>query len=139
MTKKTKVLFFAICALVVLCFCLYFWLSHNGMPDTLNRQDQSGLKATKAWARLAPLPDSASELKINTEGNTCTRGHNVSFYLSEADLAAWVDASPGLQDAEVTADGSVKEYKIQPGEGARYALAIIDFDSGYVQIHTYWS
>lgn len=139
MTKRNKVLIFAICALAVLCFGLYYWLSNSGTTDTLSREEQNGLEATEAWARLAPLPDSASELKITTEGNMFTRGFNVSFYLSEADLTAWIAASPGFQDAEVTTDGTIKEYEIEPGEGAQYAHAIIDFNSGYVQIHTNWS
>lgn len=92
------------------------------------------------WGRLAPLPDSVSDLQIRAEGSRFTRSFHAIFNLPNDDLAKWIEASPSLQDAQIqAAEDSPHKYTIKPGGGAQYAEAVIDLDNGLVQIYTYWS
>lgn len=92
------------------------------------------------WGRLAPLPESAKEFDISAEGNMFSRAFRASFYLDEDDLTKWLEASPGLRDAEEEQmNNERKEYRIKPGGGANMAQALIDFEAGFVEIYVSWS
>ena len=98
----------------------------------------SMLECTLEWARLATIPEFKEQFAIATEGGPATRAFRASFLLPESDLKGWVEASPGLKDAGLAMEG-VKQYAIEPGSGAMYAEAVIDFDTGLVKVYTYWS
>lgn len=148
MNKTGKIILIAVSGSVLLACGLYFGsmlflhnLFYTNDLDNQNPQKQDEmLSITMEWARLAPLPDSKSQFIIQKEGSAFTRSFRASFYLSKADLDAWVRASPGLQDAEVeTISSSTSKYVIQPGGGAMYAEAVIDFGKCYVETYVYWS
>lgn len=98
------------------------------------------VKGTLEWGRFAPIPESKREFQISTEGSDFTRSFRASFYLPKEDLASWIEASPGLHDADIeTLYDSTKKYIVEPGGGAAYAEAIIDFDTGHVETYVCWS
>ncbi len=112
--------------------------SFNERANQDLKAQASMLECTLEWARLAPIPESREQFAIATEGGPATRAFRTSFVLPDADLKDWVEASPGLRDAGVEMEG-VKNYAIEPGGGAMYAEAVVDFDSGLVMVYTYWS
>jgi hypothetical protein len=107
------------------------------------RRNDEALKTALEWARLPPLPPSAAELEIETEGSAFTRAFRVSFRAPEAEIEAWAAESPGLQESlpEVNDEGT-QSYVIAPGGGAAYAeVTITPLEDGLalVEIYTYWS
>lgn len=89
------------------------------------------------WARLDQFPDNVQDFKVKVTGNMFTRGFEVTFHAPPQVLEAWVKRCPGLNEAEVTVDGTRKIYAIKPGGGAQYAQVVIDGEQ--VFIRTYWS
>ena len=138
MKKFGKIILWVLSVCTVAAIAAILLTQYVFTTETDNEDEMLG--TMQEWGRLAPLPDSASDLQISAEGSMFTRGFHARFYLPDADLAAWIEASPGLQDAQVQAqDHSSREYIIEPGGGAQYAEAVIDFGSGLVRIYTYWS
>jgi hypothetical protein len=148
MSKKArKVIIIAVCAIILSIgipigwFLLFspFGSLANALANHNPLSQKEMLETTLEWGRLAPLPDSVSQFHISTEGSAFTRSFRSSFYLPKADLENWIKVSPGLQDAESTDDGSTRKFVIQPGGGAQYAEAVIDFDKCYVETYVCWS
>ena len=137
MKKPGKIILWVICVCTLAAIAAILLTQYVFTTDTDNEDEMLG--TMQEWGRLAPLPDSVFDLQISTEGSMFTRSFHASFYLPDADLAAWIEASPGLQDAQIQTTDSLQKYTIEPGGGAQYAEAIIDFDNGLVQIYTYWS
>jgi hypothetical protein len=111
----------------------------NATDNQNDQKKEEMLDLTLEWGRLAPLPDSAEQFEISTEGSSFTRSFRSSFYADKNDLDGWVKSSPGLQDAQIETTGNTKEYIIDPGGGAAYAEATIDFEKCFVEIYVYWS
>jgi hypothetical protein len=151
MSKTGRIILISICgSLLLVCGLLigfkvfindFVFGSYSNDRDNQNPQKQEEmLSITLEWGRLAPLPDSKNQFHIQTEGGAFTRSFRSSFYLSKEDLDGWVQASPGLQDAEIeTVNNSTKKYIIKTAGGASYGEAVIDFDKCYVEIYVYWS
>lgn len=91
------------------------------------------------WARMNPLPRSASEIETNTGGSMFTRACIVRFTAPLADIDAWLAASPGTQAVTPKREGTVRKYSITPGGGAAFAELTIDEQTHRVTIHAYWS
>ncbi len=99
-----------------------------------------GIAVICEWARLASLPDTAADIQTKTEGNSFTRAFRVTFSLPEDDLEAWLQKSPGIQDAAITQlDEATFRYVIEPGGGATYAEVVLDRRANSVTIYAYWS
>ncbi len=112
---------------------------------SFNRQDNvdSAIKATREWGRLAPFPESASDLDVVTEGSMFTRAFRVTFQAPLDDIEQWIESSPGLEEStvEMIHTGTSK-YVIEPGEGAAYAevvITVLGDGMGLVEIYAYWS
>ena len=87
------------------------------------------------WTQTAPLPGDASDVSIITEGSDFTRQFKAHFRLSSESLKAWIAASPGFRDAQVTNDlEGVRHYLIKPGGGALFAEIVIDERTGSISI-----
>ncbi|HEX5244416.1 MAG TPA: hypothetical protein VFW23_14230 [Tepidisphaeraceae bacterium] len=99
----------------------------------------SPISAALEWARLAPFPSSARDIKIEKDGGMFTREFTISFTAAPDDVSRWIKASPGPASASRTSDGSVTIYSIKPGGGASFAEVRVDEKTGRVVIHTYWS
>lgn len=140
---KHKYIIIIICsvsAIIALLIAGIFFFHANSLDNNSHSSKEEMLKATLEWGRLAPLPDSKGDFIIQTEGSSFSRSFRSSFYLAKEDLDSWIKKSPGLQDAQIeTVNTTTKKYVINPGGGAEYAEAVIDFDKFYVQIYTYWS
>lgn len=104
------------------------------------RAERQHLEIPKLWARLAPYPGSARELKATTEGSLFTRAFRVSFSAPAADIERWLKDSPGTREAtpEHPTPG-VRHFAIKPGGGAQHAEVTVDDASGTVRIYVYWS
>ena len=114
--------------------------SQNTIDNQSPEKQAEMLNLTLEWGRLAPIPDCKTDLTIQTEGNAFTRAFRSSFYLPKEDLTVWISSSPGLCDAQIeNLNQSIHKYTISPGDGAQYAEATIDYDSGFVQLYVYWS
>ena len=101
---------------------------------------QQQLDISREWARLAPYPASAKDLRASTEGGLFTRAFRVSFSAPAGDIESWLRASPSTR--AVTPDklaGSRRHFVIAPGGGARHAEVTVDDASGFVSIYVYWS
>jgi hypothetical protein len=104
----------------------------------LNRA--SAIKVTREWARLAPLPPSATKPEIEVRGGMFTREFVISFSAPSDEVQAWLQSSPGIRDAKITqeSDGGVT-YTIAPGGGAQFAELRLSADRRGVTIRAYWS
>ncbi|MGB7324123.1 MAG: hypothetical protein WBD31_04580 [Rubripirellula sp.] len=100
---------------------------------------ESGLEAAQQWARMSPLPDSASALHVETRGGPFTREFIIRFNAPSADLNSWLEKSPGTSNLEPVVNKRTRTYTIEPGSGAMHAEVTVDDDMNSVVIHTYWS
>lgn len=141
--KKRNIAIVVISIIVVILLVILFFngliFGSNAVDNQNNLKKLEMLALTLEWGRLAPLPDSIKQFEISTAGNSFTRSFSSSFYVDKADLDGWIKASPGLQDAQIETTGSTKKYIINPGGGANYAEAVIDFDKCFVEVYTAWS
>ncbi|KPL02365.1 MAG: hypothetical protein AMK75_02895 [Planctomycetes bacterium SM23_65] len=121
---------------VVLVGILVWLVLDPGSP--WNRE--STMQTVRSWTRLAPLPSSARQLKIETRGSMFTREFIVTFEASSADVSRWLEASPGTSECmpTVQADGWHK-YPVTPGGGAQFSEVLVSPDGTKVRIRTYWS
>ncbi len=99
----------------------------------------SGLEAAQEWARMAPLPDSASGLSVETRGGPFTREFRIRFRAPRDDVNTWLNNSPGTSKLKPAVDGNIRTYTVEPGGGAMHAEVTVDGDLGSVLIHTFWS
>ncbi len=137
--KRRTCLLFAVIALCVLGAVL------GALFYSLNRQANvdSAIKAAREWGRLAPFPESASDLDVVTKGSMFTRAFRVTFQAPSDDVEQWKENSPGLREcAAEMIDASTKKCVIDPGEGAAYAEVVITMlgdEMSLVQVYVYWS
>lgn len=146
-SRSRRILIIAACvigglAISVAAYAAFNTIQFLAPSSDRDNQDPSAkasmLECTLEWARLAPIPESKEQFEITMEGGPATRAFRASFILPEAELKDWIEASPGLWDAGLETEG-VQQYAIEPGGGAMYAEAVIDFESGLVKVYTYWS
>ena len=110
-------------------------LSHD---SPINRA--SAIEATKEWARLADLPSSKSNLRIQTSGSSFTRTFTVSFRDSPAAIRAWIAASPGPASVAPSTDSSGWQiYTYPAGGGATFSEVRVSPSGDEVQIEASWS
>ncbi len=99
----------------------------------------SAVNVSREWARVAELPVPTWWVGVDTRGSAFTREFVLDFNASSEELDAWLAASPGIQDADITESGSQITYSIAPGGGAQFAEVVVDRETGAVRIRTYWS
>jgi len=98
------------------------------------------LRITLIWGRLAPLPTSAQNFTITTEGSMFARAFRASFTAPVADVDRWLRDSPGTRDVTPERPSPrVRRFLISPGAGAQYAEVTVNDGSGMVRIYVYWS
>ncbi len=100
----------------------------------------SAMKTTLVWARLAPFPSSARNLHVQAKGSMFTREFIVSFEAPAVDIQAWLQSSPGTAGTQgaVSPDGN-RHFSIQAGGGAQFAELTLSPDGQKVTIRAYWS
>ncbi len=106
--------------------------------ERTNRRQQ--LEIPLVWARLAPYPKSARDLRASTSGGMFTREFRVSFSAPAPDIERWLEASPGTRDItpHIPSPGK-RHFAISPGVGAQHAEVTVDDTAGLVSIRVYWS
>jgi len=119
---------------------LILWFAAPVLLPFTAEHEKEMWRTTHEWTRTAPLPPAARHAEVHTEGSAFTRQFRASFQWSDKTaLNAWIAASPGFSDAELTTkpDGT-RVYQIKPGGGAGFAEIRIHPDLR-VEINTYWS
>ncbi len=108
--------------------------------NTAASKIEEAKKITLAWARLDDYPPQAVFAPPSSEGNSFTREFSIEFSGPRKEIEKWLQASPGIMDAErtVLADRSIR-YRIKPGGGAQFAELILSAQKTRVFIHVYWS
>src|SRR5947209_20365222 len=96
------------------------------------------ISALLEWGRLDPIPVSATDFSITTEGNMFTRGFRAHFTAPQEQIDRWLKSSPGTNSAQVEIRGPLQTYHIQPGGGAGFAEVKVDVVNHRVAIHVYW-
>lgn len=104
-----------------------------------NANYYTALAATKEWARLNEFPANASKISVKTTGNMFSREFIVTFVAPMDEIDNWLNRSPGTKDVTPIVSGTVREYQIEPGGGARRAELKVDEQTGKVTIKTFWS
>ncbi len=104
-----------------------------------SRVRSSGLEVALQWARMAPLPESASDLAVETRGGPFTREFTIRFNAPRDDVKAWLDKSPGTSKLTPAGKDNIRIYTVEPGGGAMHAEVKVDDNLGSVSIHTFWS
>ena len=96
-------------------------------------------EAALEWARLAPFPESAINLRSTTSGNMFTRSFRVVFSAPPAEIERWLRASPGTRGVVPDRPGPAKRrYQIEPGGGANFAEVTVDDATGEVVVDVSW-
>ena len=103
------------------------------------RDTRSDLETARTWARLDPLPATATNLSVNTQGGMFSREFVITFTAPMKDIDKWLASSPGTAGVAPTRTGSERIYKIKAGGGAQFAQVKVDESNGRVEIYTYWS
>ncbi|MEM8672186.1 MAG: hypothetical protein AAGG48_32020 [Planctomycetota bacterium] len=78
-----------------------------------------GLEAAQRWARMSPLPGTASGLHVETRGGPFTREFTIRFYAPSEDLNSWLDSSPGTTHVKPVVNERTRVYTVEPGGGGR--------------------
>ncbi len=103
-------------------------------------EQRQRLEIPREWARLAPYPESARDLRASTSGSMFTRAFRVSFTAPAPDIERWLADSPGMREAtpERVSPGK-RHFAIKPGGGAQHAEVTVDDTTGSVSIYVAWS
>src|SRR4051794_7721769 len=99
-------------------------------------EERQRLEIPREWARLAPYPESARDLRASASGSAFSRSFRVSFTAPARDIERWLGASPGPREAtpNVTSPGR-RHFAIKPGGGAQHAEVTVDDATGLVSIY----
>lgn len=92
------------------------------------------------WARIAPYPGTAKDLRATTSGSAFSRAFRVHFSAPAADIERWLRDSPGTRDVIPDRPSpGVRHFAIRPGGGAQHAEVRVEDATGAVSIYVYWS
>jgi hypothetical protein len=100
----------------------------------------SAINCVCEWARLKPLPVPNSSVHVETKGSMFTREFIITFHADKETVLAWLNASPGTQNAyRDSRTLSHMHQEITPGGGAQFAEITISENGTKVVIRAYWS
>jgi hypothetical protein len=113
---------------------------HKARAPKDSSDEEQMWRILSEWARVAPIPEKATHVRIVTAGGMFTRGFRAYFATTDADLREWIENSPALKDAEgeVGPDGWTV-YQVKAGGGAGFAEVRIDPRVLFVIVYAYWS
>ena len=133
MTRRRIIRIFAVAAVTFVAAVAVgaVYLSHA------NRQ--SAIDAASTWAKVAPIPASAQNVRVDVKGSMFTREFVITFDAPLAAIRQWVAASPGPSSAAPSTVGSITTYAITPDGGAGFAEVKVDSGANRVVIRAYWS
>lgn len=99
----------------------------------------TNLNTARAWARLDPLPASATNLQIETRSGLFTREFIVTFKAPPDDIKRWLQVSPGPREARHETRADAIHYTITPGGGAGFAALDVALDYTFVRVWAKWN
>ena len=106
-----------------------------GLFAALRTEVSQRLETPRECARLAPYPESATDLRATTSGGPFSRSFRVQFTAPAADIERWLEASPGTRGiAPARPSAGKRLYIIEPGGGAKSAEVTVDDAAGLVII-----
>lgn len=136
MLKNTKLILISVLFLLSIAAVAFYFLFSNAIDNRNSKRQAEMMALILEWGRLAPFPDSASDISVQTEGNSFTRSFRASFVAPNSDIEKWVLASPGLIESNRQELSSNRlKYIVVPGGGANQAEVIIDFGVNKVDIY----
>ena len=101
---------------------------------------RSAVRTTVEWARLAELPDSKRDLRVEILGSPFTREFRISFRDEPATISAWIKASPGPASVSpVTDPKGWSVYQYSAGGGANCSEVRVSPSGQEVIVRTCWS
>ena len=129
----------AILLVLLVAFAVLFLRPSNSSDNQDPAKRKEMMALVLEWGRLSPLPTSATNISIETEGNSFTRSFHASFVAPKQDIQSWIEDSPGLNETtpEEISDTKV-QYIIAPGGGANRAAVTIDYGLNQVEIYVSW-
>ena len=137
---KLIIAFVSTILLVALVAFAGLFLGSSNSRDNQDPAKQEEMMAlVLEWGRLSPFPASATNVSIETEGNSFTRSFHASFEAPKQDIQSWIKDSPGLNETtpEELSENKV-QYLITPGGGANRAEVTIDYALNQVEIYVSW-
>ena len=116
-----------------------FLVSSNSRDNQDPAKQKEMMALVLEWGRLSSFPTSATNVSIETEGNSFTRSFRASFIAPKQDIQSWIIDSPGLNETtpDRLSDNKV-QYFIAPGGGANTAEVTIDYGLNQVEIYVSW-
>jgi len=116
-----------------------FLVSSNSRDNQGPAKQKEMMALVLEWGRLAPFPASATNVVINTEGNSFTRSFRASFVAPKQDIQSWIKESPGLNEIiPQELSGNKVPHSIALGGGVNRAEVTIDYDLNEVEIYVSW-
>ena len=142
MTKPLKLIATiasTVCIVGLIYFSILYMSSSNARDNRSSAKQKEMITIVLEWGRLAPFPIYATNVSIETEGNSFTRSYHASFVATKQDIQAWIKDSPGINEAtpQELSENKVK-YIISPTGGANSVEVTIDFAINKVDIYVSW-
>lgn len=92
MNKKKKT------ALAIIVVTLFIFI---GVPIIMEPSDKHKIEVALKFGRLAPLPESAMKILVETRGNMMSGTFYLCFQGPSSDIEKWIKSSDGLKGVEV--------------------------------------
>lgn len=91
------------------------------------------------WGGLADLP--SEDFKIQTEGDTVSRGITVQFKAEPEAIEDWISQSPGVDLSSLveSSNGQIKEYRVDGWTGLSGGTVKADLSKKEVFIDVAWN
>jgi hypothetical protein len=123
----------------VVVFAGRFFTSSNSRDNQDPAKQKEMMAIVLEWGRLSPFPASATNVSVETEGNSFTRSFRARFVAPKQDIQSWIKDSPGLNEAvpEELSNNKVK-YIITSEGGTNKAEVTIDYILNQVEIYVSW-
>jgi hypothetical protein len=141
-SKSTKMIIAIMSAALLVglvAFAGVFFVSSNSRDNQDPAKQKEMMALVLEWGQLAPFPASATNVSIETEGNSFTRSFRASFVAPKAGIQSWIKESPGLNGTTPEELSANKvQYIIVAGGGANKAEVTIDYVLNQVEIYVSW-
>ena len=98
------------------------------------------LDTIQTWSKTADLPDSCTDLTVETAGGMFTRSFILEFRDSPQNIEAWIAAGPGPSSIKANINGQGwKVYSYPAGGGAVFCEVSVSPKGNLARIRTHWS
>jgi hypothetical protein len=117
-----------------------WWIGADALFGNAPLFRGSAIKCTLEWGRLAPIPQTAGNVKITTEGSSFSRSFRLFFKAPDPDIEKWLHDSPGSSECQPSFPSpGIRHFEMKPGGGATQAELTVDDNQHTVAIYVAWS